>query len=68
VAQLLRKVLLNGSVEGELKEEPALEFCYKMGWLQAELVLQKGFSLGTLPVEFLPKRTVYSFPTRIHQR
>jgi hypothetical protein len=107
VAQLLRKVLLNGSVGGGLKEEPGLEFCYKMGWLQAELVLQEGFSLGTLLVEFLPKRnltydndevggfrvwcrevgsrlrptkgyrrlgldcpkrTVYSFPTRMHQR
>jgi len=68
VAQLLRKVLLNGSVSGELKKEPALEFCYKMGWLQAELVLQEGVDLGPLTVEFLPKRTVYIFPTRMHQR
>ena len=55
------------ALSSKFQKEPAPKFCYKMGWL-AELVLQEGFGLGTLPVEFLPKRTVYIFPTRMHQR
>jgi hypothetical protein len=76
VARLLRNVLMNGWSADKLDETPALNFCYKMGWLQAELVdreelnpekvatFQKKAVLG----ELLPKRTVYVFPTRIHQR
>jgi hypothetical protein len=63
-----RTRLVESIYGSEFQKEPALKFCYKMGWLEAELVLQEWFVLGTLPVEFLPKRTVYIFPTRMHQR
>jgi hypothetical protein len=53
IVQFLRDVLVSGRSEDKVETNPALRDCYHNGWLQAELV----------PGD----RTVYIFPTRIHQ-
>jgi hypothetical protein len=76
VTKLLRNVLVEGRSVDKPEENSSLNFCYKMGWLQAELVDQ-----GELEPEegeatnaeagskiLASKKTVYVFPTRIHQR
>ena len=54
LAQFLRKVLVFNRSEDDLKSNPSLNKCYKMGWLQAEQTAED--------------KTIYVFPTRIHQR
>jgi hypothetical protein len=51
--QLLRDVLVSGRSEDNVETNPALRDCYHSGWLQAELVPED--------------RTVYIFPTKLHQ-
>jgi hypothetical protein len=53
IVQFLRDVLVSGRSEHDINTTPALKECYQNGWLQAELL-----SGG---------RTVYIFPTKIHQ-
>lgn len=53
LAKFLREVLVIGRSEDDLESNEYLDSCYKKGWLQAELV---------------GKKTVYVFPTVIHQR
>jgi hypothetical protein len=52
--KFLRQVLLFNQSDDKLEENATLERCYKRGWLQAE--------------ESAEGKTVYVFPTRIHQR
>jgi hypothetical protein len=70
VVQLLRDVLVNGRSVDTIADNPALKFCYKMGWLQAELEYQpESYSkVKTSDPLLLATRTVYVFPTRIHER
>jgi hypothetical protein len=53
IAQFLRDVLVFGRSEDNVDTNSMLEACYHKGWLQAELVPGG--------------RTVYIFPTKIHQ-
>jgi len=53
LVQFLRYVLVSGRSEDNIKTNSALRDCYHNGWLQAELVPDD--------------RTVYVFPTKIHQ-
>jgi hypothetical protein len=53
IVELLRYVLVSGRSEDKVETNAALRDCYHNGWLQAELV----------PGD----RTVYIFPTNIHQ-
>ena len=59
IVQFLRDVLVSGRSEDSVETNPALRECYHNGWLQAELVLKDGDSEQT--------RTIYIFPTKIHQ-
>ena len=54
LAQFLRTVLVLGKSEDRLESNEALRLCYKKGWLQAELLAEG--------------RTVYVFPSRLHER
>src|SRR5216117_2327383 len=54
LAQLLQKVLASRWLDDKLDSNQPLNHCYKKGWLQAE-------STGG-------GKTIYTFPTRIHQR
>jgi hypothetical protein len=53
IVQILRYVLVFGRSEDNVETNPALRNCYHNGWLQAESA-----SGG---------KTVYIFPTKIHQ-
>ena len=59
IVRLLRDVLVSGRSEDNVETNPALRECYQNGWLQAELVLDDSNPEQT--------RTVYIFPTKIHQ-
>jgi hypothetical protein len=53
IVQFLRSVLVSGRSEDNIETNDALKECYHNGWLQAESVSGN--------------RTVYIFPTKIHQ-
>ena len=53
IVPFLRSVLVSGRSEDNVEMNPALRHCYHNGWLQAELASEG--------------RTVYIFPTKIHQ-
>jgi len=63
IAQFLRKVLAFNQSDDEWQSDPALEICYRQGWLQAELS-------GDEPQDLLDPRPkiVYVFSSKLHQR
>jgi hypothetical protein len=63
VAQFLRKVLAFNQSDDKWQSDPALEICYRQGWLQAELSKDEPRGLG----DPTPK-IVYVFSSKLHQR
>ena len=67
-AQFLREVLATGRSIDELSNKE-LNYCYRRGWLQAELELSNKDETELSDKGKTNKyRTVYVFPSRIHQR
>ena len=62
VAKLFREVLAFGRSEDEPELNPQLRACYRRGWFQAELANDMISPLSDEP------KTVYVFPSMIHQR
>ena len=54
IAQFLREVLASKQSEAKLDSNPALNYCYTKGWLQAEVSAEG--------------KTIYVFPTKVHER
>jgi hypothetical protein len=54
IGQYLQKVIAYNRSTDTLKDNMPLEICYRNGWLQAELSAEG--------------KTVYIFPTKLHQR
>ncbi|KAI9781194.1 MAG: hypothetical protein M1839_006302 [Geoglossum umbratile] len=63
IARLLRKILAFNQSDDKWQTNPALELCYRQGWLQAELSNDEPQDLGD------PKpKVVYVFSSKLHQR
>jgi hypothetical protein len=54
LAQFLKDVLASGKSIDKLESNISLDCCYKMGWLQAELLADE--------------KRVYIFPSKLHER
>ena len=54
LAQFLKDVLASGRSIDTLESNVSLDRCYKMGWLQAELLANS--------------KRVYVFPSKLHER
>ena len=74
LARYLKGILASGISLDSLKDNPALNSCYKNGWLQAELVPDPSMRPGNSPsgsdIEHNrdEARRVYIFPSHIHEK
>ena len=74
LGRYLKGILASGISIDSLKDNPALNSCYKNGWLQAELVPDPSMCRSNSPSESDIEhnrdkaRRVYIFPSHLHEK